>query len=42
MMKGFVKDSSNLLDSNRERVAFIIFFGGFNNKWRKLLRKIVT
>ena len=25
MMKGFVKDSSNSLDSNRERVAFTIF-----------------
>ena len=24
-MKGFVKDSSNSLDSNRERVAFTIF-----------------
>ena len=26
MMKGFVKDSSNSLDSSRERVAFTIFF----------------
>ena len=41
-MKGFVKDSSNSLDSNREGVAFNFFFGGFNNKYGKLLRKIVT
>ena len=25
LMKGYVKDSSNSLDSNRERVAFTIF-----------------
>ena len=41
-MKGFVKDSPNSLDSNRERVGFNFFFGGFNNKYEKLLRKIVT
>ena len=29
-MKGYVKDSSNSLDSNRERVAFTIFFSGLN------------
>ena len=29
-MKGYVKDSSNSLDSNRERVAFTIFLSGLN------------
>ena len=30
LMKGFVKDSSNSLNSNRERVALTIFFSSLN------------